>query len=489
VNEYRRARRDVAHFAEVLLGMPLWPHQLEVVRSRARMRVICSGRQAGKSSVLAVLGLHKAFAAPGSFVLIVSAGEQAAKDLLGVCSRLALGSPLLSGSVVDDSKSELVLSNGSVVRSVPASTKQVRGLSADLLVLDEAAFVDDELWVAARFSTIARTDSRIVLASTPFGRMDRFFAVNYKLGLAGEKGYASFHWPSTVSPLVDAGLIEQWRVSDPERVFKREVLAEFVDDQGAYFSAAELDTAVRDFELLTPATARGIGGLGAVDWGFSNDANAFVIVSPVGARADEFGCPRHAWFVSYVDEQYRMTYDKFVGRVVETAKAFGLRRVASETNGVGQAPTQLLAAQLGGRVLAVHTDARLKENGFGAIKVLLQQGRLILPRHPQLLFQLSALEFETTDTGLTRISVPERSGHDDVAMAMCLAASADPRLAVASPGVRLPPRTPRTIGKVKPGARSTRGGDFEVTFGDGTRRRVDGNDWRVRAARRIVGRH
>jgi hypothetical protein len=53
--------------------------------------------------------------------------------------------------------------------------------------------------------------------------------------------------------------------------------------------------------------------------------------------------------------------------------------------------------------------------------MLLSQGRLALPRHPRLLAQLSALEFEERDSGTVRIEVPERAGHDDLAMALCLA--------------------------------------------------------------------
>ena len=47
-----------------------------------------------------------------------------------------------------------------------------------------------------------------------------------------------------------------------------------------------------------------------------------------------------------------------------------------------------------------------------------------LPRHPGLLRQLSHLQYETTETGVTRISVHEAGGqHDDLAMALCLAAT------------------------------------------------------------------
>ena len=106
---------------------------------------------------------------------------------------------------------------------------------------------------------------------------------------------------------------------------------------------------------------------------------------------------------------------------------YRLRTVVSEQNGVGEMPTMELAQRFRERglhtnVLGVHTDARLKENGFGVLKMWMQQSRLALPRHPALLRQLAALEFETTESGTVRIAVPERAGHDDLVMALCLAA-------------------------------------------------------------------
>ena len=68
------------------------------------------------------------------------------------------------------------------------------------------------------------------------------------------------------------------------------------------------------------------------------------------------------------------------------------------------------------------TTSKLKQDGFGYVRLLLQQHRLRLPRHPALLKQLAALEYEQLESGLLRISVPEARGHDDLAMSLCLAA-------------------------------------------------------------------
>ena len=107
-----RAVRDPCEFARVLCGAPLWDHQASVARSKARYRVICAGRQVGKSRLLAVLALHQAFSVPGSLTLIVSAGEDAAKRLLAECASLVTA-PLLATSVVEDQSALMVLTNGS----------------------------------------------------------------------------------------------------------------------------------------------------------------------------------------------------------------------------------------------------------------------------------------------------------------------------------------------------------------------------------------
>jgi hypothetical protein len=49
------ARADVGSFAELLVGQPLWSHQLALARSEARIRAVCSGRQSGKTRALAVI--------------------------------------------------------------------------------------------------------------------------------------------------------------------------------------------------------------------------------------------------------------------------------------------------------------------------------------------------------------------------------------------------------------------------------------------------
>ncbi len=420
----RRARDDIATFAAQCTGVPLWPHQLALATSTARVRCVASGRQSGKTFALAMMATHAGFAEPGRHVLIISAGDEASKDLLAQCSELTQA-PILAGSVVDAQSHSITLSNGSTIRSVPASEKAIRGKAVDILLVDEACYVSEEVWAACRYTVIARPGSKIIMSSTPYGRKDRFFSLAYRAGLRGEDGYASFHWPSTASPLVDAELLAMWAASSADREFRREVLAEWTDSAGQYFTDDEIEAALSDYELIPPAQANRRRAVSAgVDWGFSRDSSAVVVLAEAGPDDLPGRWPEHTFWCPWISEGVHVSYSAFVDRVVEVAKGYRIRRIASEVNGVGQMPTAELTRRLRfhhGTVVPVTTTAQSKQDAFGAIKVLLSQGRLALPRHPALLSQLAALEYEERDSGNVHIAVPERSGHDDLCMAAALA--------------------------------------------------------------------
>ena len=172
-----------------------------------------------------------------------------------------------------------------------------------------------------------------------------------------------------------------------------------------------------------------------VDWGFARDANALVLLSPLGDGR---------LFLPWLEAQSRWPYTQFIDRVVDVARAFRIHVIASERNGVGQYPTDELAlrvqsAGVGSWVSPVWTDARRKQTGFGMLKGLLQRGELVLPSDPELLKQLRALEFQQQPGGGLRIAVPERSGHDDLAMALCQAVSCVSPWALRQRGQQGPP--------------------------------------------------
>lgn len=429
----RERLSEVGTFAAELIGEPLWPHQLDVARSRARFRTLLAGRQIGKSRVLAVIALHHAFTKANQSVLIISSGDDAAKDLLSEVVGLAQ-SPWLGASVEADDSTKVVLSNASVIRCVPATHRRARGKSIDLLILDEACFISEDVWDAAKFTILARPGSRVVMASTPAGRRDKFFARHYRMGEDGRDGYESWKLPSSVSPLVDQALLREWEQTDAPRVYAAEVLAEWQDEQGAYFTQDEIDAATADYELVKPDEADlewtvqpYCGAVAGLDWGLARDANAIAVLAPLDderLNAKELGNAR-VLYVPWLEARHNWAWNEFIDYLTNAAAKFPLRMMASETNGVGSPNTFELNRRVSTytHVMPVHTDARRKESGFGMLKLLMNQGRLVLPRHKDLRRQLSGLEYEVSETGNTRIAVPDRVGHDDLLMSLVQALS------------------------------------------------------------------
>lgn len=415
---------DPAYFAEKAIGEPLWDYQSDFARSQARYRVMCAGRQVGKSRLLAVCALHAAYVKADTCVLIISNGEDASKRVISDCHNLTSRSDMLKGSVLDDKMELLTLGNGSTIQSIPASDARARGNSVDLLIVDEAGFIKESLWQSAEPSILARPGSRVILASTPWGSATHFFRQHYTEGMETPNDQVqSWHWPSETSPIADMELIEKWRRTWSSIKFRTEILAEWVNDAGAYFTMEELENAIADYELLPPDKARGDLVVGGVDWGFANDANCVVFLaamSDTDLNIDPSGDDAPIYYIPWLEAHHRMQYSEFIDRLAEIGKTYRVMRYISETNGVGQMPSQVLFSKMHKAsirdsrrytsVFKVTTDITRKANGFGRIKVLLQQGQLVLPRHTELLKQLHALEYEQTPTGLLRRDIVKTCG-------------------------------------------------------------------------------
>ena len=259
------ARRSLAVFA-ALIGVVLTDWQAAALRLTKRTTTVVAPRQTGKSRSLAVLALWWAYRKPGQVVLIISAGDEAAKRVLAEVRALAAASPLLAGSILDETAGLLRLSNGSEIRSVPSSERQVRGQRVDLLIIDEAALVPDDLILQAALpTTMARPDARVVLASSPNGRTGAFFTFAQR-GLEGDEHVQTFRWRLSDATWITPATITDLRAALPPERAAAEIDAEFVDITGD------------DFPLLLPqwvhaAQARSLPGTGS--WSVGVDVARF----------------------------------------------------------------------------------------------------------------------------------------------------------------------------------------------------------------------
>jgi hypothetical protein len=402
------------------------PWQLEAMACPTRQIVLISPRQCGKSRSLSILATWTAFRKPKQMILLVSAGEEAAGRLLRTIRDITTHS-LLAGSVVDETQHRVVLSNGSEIRSVPASDRQVRGWSVDLLIVDEAAFVSEDLLVSAALpTTAARPDAQIVLASSPWGDAGPFYSLAMQ-GMAGTNPHIStFRWKLNDAWWISGAVVEAARATMSPLRFRAEYEGEFVTSGDSYFDRDDLLACVADYPLRRDGLDgdRKMPGALGLDWGRQQDAHAIALVGLL----DDYGINGQSTLIVPWIETSRRPYGNQVAEVEALTKLWQLV-VRTETNGVGAYPSEELNRRLGGRVRVSPsaTTQKSKEDAYGRLRVLLAQRAIVLPQHDELLRQLGGITATPTSSGGLRIAARVQSLHDDLPDALVLATTGLPQ--------------------------------------------------------------
>jgi hypothetical protein len=155
------------------LGLEPDPWQAEVLEGGHQRLLLNCCRQAGKSTVVALLGLTEAVFVPGTKVLLLSRSHRQSRELFHTVVEFyrRMGSPIKERQTTE----ELYLSNLSSIISLPCSEQTVRGYShVSLLVIDEAARVPDDLYRSVR-PMLAISQGRMVCLSTPYGKRGFFW--------------------------------------------------------------------------------------------------------------------------------------------------------------------------------------------------------------------------------------------------------------------------------------------------------------------------
>lgn len=233
------------------------PHgyQASVLRSRSRRIVLNWSRQAGKSSVTAYLPIHTAIYRPKSTTLVLGPGERQAKLLLDKVYE-ALDAIGREAVVIEaENVLELRLANGSKVVALPGKEGTVRGYTADLVVIDEAARVPDALYKTVR-PMLATTGGRLILLSTPFGKRGFFHDVWVRGGAVWERHEV----PVTEVPHISAEFVAEEREALPAEWFAQEYLCAFNDLDGAVFSLDQIQRALSDATVEPLFALSGLGG-------------------------------------------------------------------------------------------------------------------------------------------------------------------------------------------------------------------------------------
>ncbi len=302
IEEYLKCKDDPIYFTrnyikiisldEGIVPFEMWDFQEELIEKfhKHRFNIAKLPRQTGKSTTCVSYLLHYALFNDNVNIGILANKLSTARDLLGRLQLAYEQLPLwLQQGIVVYNKGSMELENGSKILAASTSASAVRGMSFNIIFLDEFAFVPNhiaEAFFSSVYPTITSgTKTKVIIISTPYG-MNHF----YKLWTDAQKnrnGYVwtEVHWSKV--PGRDAKWKETTIANTSERQFTQEFECEFLGSVDTLISAAKLRTLVYDDPITKNAgldvyedPLDGHDYIICVDVsrGLSQDYSAFVVI-------------------------------------------------------------------------------------------------------------------------------------------------------------------------------------------------------------------
>jgi hypothetical protein len=239
------------------LGKEPDPWQLEVLEGGYSRLLLNCCRQAGKSTVVAMLALSEALWVRGTKVLLVSRSARQSRELFNIVSDFyrRLNKPMAERQTLE----ELWLSNQSRIFCVPCRDDTIRGYSnIRLLVIDEAARVPDIICRTVA-PMLAVSNGRMICLSTPYGKRGFF----HDYWSTGGDDWARIEVPAERISRIRPEFLARERRTLGESWYRQEYECSFEAMEGLVYP--DFDRCV----VAGPAPANG-GLVGGIDFGFRN---------------------------------------------------------------------------------------------------------------------------------------------------------------------------------------------------------------------------
>jgi hypothetical protein len=275
-NEMRARARDaekdkpiticgILDFFKQMTGFEPTAYQVALLLDPSQFVVARWSRQSGKSLCLTLICLYVALSSSNRRIAILAPSLRQSRAMIRRASSFLPKLPrnALEGRAL---KTKLEFSNGSTIEAFPNSPETVRGLTLDLLIVDEASYIEDDraLYDAIVFA-LGTTNGRFIATSTPGSRDSLFYEMCMDDDLYGDfsRHHVSFHDALEPGGPLKKGILEKLERQmreDPWR-WQREMLAEFSEDEEAWFSYGLIDSAVDDnLEYVKDLNKRESGG-------------------------------------------------------------------------------------------------------------------------------------------------------------------------------------------------------------------------------------
>lgn len=240
LTDLERRLDPVAQMTHFLSGPPD-PWQVEAITSTAATVAMRVCRQAGKSEALSTMGVME-LQRGGTTIALCPAERQVRELTRKVTAHLRKTDLVVERATMQ----EIEVNSGGRFIAVPASGATIRGYSADLLLVDECAYIRDDEETIVAVLPMLKDEGRVVYASTPAGK-NNFFG---RLFTEPNPNVHRIVVKGTDIPRLAARCARLKEQLSPTR-YRQEVLVELLSDGLSYF----------DLDLIGNATNLDVGAL------------------------------------------------------------------------------------------------------------------------------------------------------------------------------------------------------------------------------------
>ena len=246
VADLKKCEKNLLHFAEnhfTIINLDqgrtkikLFKCQKRVLRSLRdnRFNVVLASRQVGKTTMMTIYALWIACFMEDQRILIVANKEQTA---INIFKRVRLAYEQLANwlkpGVIEYGKTSMTLSNGSSIGISTTSSDAGRGESCNVLILDELAFIPNNLvedfWKSVYPIISSSKKSKIFIASTPNGTGNLFHDL-YSNAIKGKNNWSACRIDWDEIP----GRNQKWKEDTikslgSQQIFDQEFGCEFIE--------------------------------------------------------------------------------------------------------------------------------------------------------------------------------------------------------------------------------------------------------------------
>lgn len=381
------------------------PHQAQhrIIKQLARFNVLNCGRRWGKTT----FGVNRV-ATPQTLHSPVGWFSPSYKEMLEVWREcVQLLHPIIARSNASERVLEFVTGGVLEFWSLHNNQDAARGRKYQRVIIDEAAMSPNLLntWNAAIRPTLADLEGDAFILSTPKGMND--FWQMYQWGMDPERDeWRAWTNPTRDNPFISVTEIESMRAAMPDRVFRQEILAEFITDAGSVFrrvmaaaTAIEQERAVRGHQYIF-----------GVDWAKYSD---FTVITVLDANTSE---------MVYMDRFNQIDYAVQRGRLAALYERFFPKTIVVEKNSMGDPIIEQLQRD-GLPVRPFTVTSVSKTQIIDELALAFERGTIRIINDPVLVTELQSFETQRSPSGMLRYTAPAGI-HDDTVMALAMAWSA-----------------------------------------------------------------